>query len=108
MALWYEPSSFAVLDHQQQKLWLAASSPEALDDLDKRLFAVGEAVWGYPIPAEPTPLTLEMTQQQYEAAVIQAKQHIQAGDVFQVNLSLRVYHPNPGPQLAALPQAAPH
>lgn len=89
VALWYEPSSFAVLDHQQQKLWLAASSPEALDDLDKRLFAVGEAVWGYPIPAEPTPLTLEMTQQQYEAAVIQAKQHIQAGDVFQVNLSLR-------------------
>jgi para-aminobenzoate synthetase component 1 len=30
-----------------------------------------------------------MSQQDYEAAVLKAKQHIQAGDVFQVNLSLR-------------------
>jgi para-aminobenzoate synthetase component 1 len=89
VALWYEPSNFAVLDHQQQKLWLAASSPEDLDELDKRLSAVEEEGWGYPIPGDAAPLRLDMTQQDYEAAVLKAKQHIQAGDVFQVNLSLR-------------------
>jgi para-aminobenzoate synthetase component 1 len=89
VALWYEPSSFAVLDHQEQRLWLMASSTIALDELDKRLAVVEEQVWGHPTLAESAPLMLEMTQQAYEAAVIKAKQHIQAGDVFQVNLSLR-------------------
>jgi para-aminobenzoate synthetase component 1 len=94
VALWYEPGSFAVLDHQQQRLWLAASSPDALDELDKRLSNVNEEVGGFPIPSDPipsdpAPLTLDMTQQAYEAAVVRAKQHIQVGDVFQVNLSLR-------------------
>jgi para-aminobenzoate synthetase component 1 len=94
VALWYEPSSFTVLDHQQQRLWLAASSPDALDELDKRLSNVNEEVGGFPIPSDPipsdpAPLTLDMTQPDYEAAVVRAKQHIQVGDVFQVNLSLR-------------------
>lgn len=89
VALWYEPSTFAVLDHHQQRLWLAASSPPALDNLEKRLAALEKAVWGQLGSIEPAPLTLEMSQQDYEAAVLKAKQHIQAGDVFQVNLSLR-------------------
>ncbi len=88
VALWYEPSSFAVLDHRQQRLWLAASSPVDLDRLDKQLLTVEEYPMGNPTP-EPAPLVFEMTQQDYEAAVRKAKQHIQAGDVFQVNLSLR-------------------
>ena len=89
VALWYEPSSFAVLDHQQQRLWLGASSPTDLDYLDKQLLGIPETMLGYLTPLEPAPLTFEMTQPAYEAAVVRAKQHIQAGDVFQVNLSLR-------------------
>jgi para-aminobenzoate synthetase component 1 len=89
VALWYEPTSFAVLDHRHQRLWLAASSLLELDHLDKQLSSVEDQPWGNPIPSDSAPLVLEMTQQDYKAAVIKAKQHIQAGDVFQVNLSLR-------------------
>ena len=89
VALWYEPSSFAILDHHQQQLWLAASSINQLDQLDKQLSNVEETVWENYALESLTPLSLEMTQQDYEAAVARAKQHIQAGDVFQVNLSLR-------------------
>jgi para-aminobenzoate synthetase component 1 len=90
IALWYEPSSFAVLDHRSQVLWLAASSPAELDALDQRLGKTIEATaWPLAHATEPASLALEMSQNDYEAAVLKAKQHIQAGDVFQVNLSLR-------------------
>ena len=37
VAFWYEPESFAVLDHHEQDLWLAASNPIQLDELEKKL-----------------------------------------------------------------------
>jgi len=37
VAFWYEPSSFAVIDHQAQTVWLAASDRQELDDLSDRL-----------------------------------------------------------------------
>lgn len=37
VAFWYEPEYFAVLDHQEQELWLAASSIAQLDKLEKKL-----------------------------------------------------------------------
>ena len=37
VAFWYEPECFAVLDHHEQNLWLAASSPSQLDELEKKL-----------------------------------------------------------------------
>ncbi|MDJ0694096.1 chorismate-binding protein [Mastigocoleus sp. MO_188.B34] len=37
VAFWYEPECFAVLDHQEQELWLAASSIDKLDKLEKKL-----------------------------------------------------------------------
>ncbi len=40
VAFWYEPECFAVLDHQEQVLWLAAGEVEQLDELVDRLDAV--------------------------------------------------------------------
>ena len=37
VAYWYEPDRFAVLDYQEQTLWLAASKPEHLDELEHKL-----------------------------------------------------------------------
>lgn len=129
VALWYEPDTFAVLDHVEQRLWLAATDES---DLDRLVDAVenlatqrsqesqdSQDSQDSQIPedsqdpqdsqhvqaaqdADPSqrpdfrrsqaldsPLTLGMTAEEYQAAVVKAKQHIQAGDVFQVNLSLR-------------------
>lgn len=76
-AYWYEPENFAILDHQQQLLWFA-NSPAS------------------PLPLSPlsTPSSLSLptfitNQNDYEAIVRQAKKYIQAGDIFQANLSLR-------------------
>ncbi|HSM82691.1 MAG TPA: anthranilate synthase component I [Nodosilinea sp.] len=90
VALWYQPETFAVLDHPSQRLWLFAPDDAGLDAMEKQL--------RLPPPEEPlaTPtdrpagsVTLGMAAAEYQQAVRRAKQHIQAGDVFQVNLSLR-------------------
>ncbi|MEA5466384.1 anthranilate synthase component I [Leptothoe sp. PORK10 BA2] len=92
VAYWYEPEQFAILDHQQQHLWLAALS---LDDLDTMVQCLNTP--DRDLPALQTPpssnvsqvVTLHSEQNAFETAVQQAKDHIRAGDVFQVNLSLR-------------------
>ncbi|MEA5449942.1 anthranilate synthase component I [Leptolyngbya sp. CCNP1308] len=90
VALWYEPATFAVLDHQAQQLWLFAPSQAALDNLEKQLSlpAIEEAPIAL-VTGDPRAVTLGMAAAEYQQAVLRAKQHIQAGDVFQVNLSLR-------------------
>ncbi len=86
IAFWYEPECFAVLDHVQQVLWLAATDSKQLDRLERKLATK---------PVQSTVLSARsiaefcMTQADYEAIVLKAKQHIQAGDIFQANLSLR-------------------
>lgn len=87
VAYWYEPEQFAVLDHQQQHLWLAAFSATDINTMVKRL----EYYQPLPLSASQTSqkITLCSDQTQFETAVKQAKDHIRAGDVFQVNLSLR-------------------
>lgn len=87
VAFWYEPATFAILDHLQQRLWLAATLPQDLD-------AMQTAVETPPIspPAGPETagnFSLGMSRGAYEAAVRRAQEHIQAGDIFQANLSLR-------------------
>jgi len=129
VALWYEPDTFAVLDHGDQRLWLAATDQADLDRLVRavdnlsaqqspdfqdvqRSQNVQEAQDSQDSQSPPSsqddqvsdqpqthdvrrsqtpafPLTLGMTAEEYQSAVVKAKQHIQAGDVFQVNLSLR-------------------
>ncbi|MGB3199612.1 MAG: anthranilate synthase component I [Nodosilinea sp.] len=90
VALWYQPNTFAVLDHQAQRLWLFAPDPTTLDRLEKQLTWPVEDTLVGPIPKGDRPaVSLGMTAAEYQRAVRQAKQHIEAGDVFQVNLSLR-------------------
>ena len=88
VAFWYEPDTFAVLDHQDQHLWLAASAPQQLIAMERAIAT------SHPTPPPKSvqftaPLNLAASQMTYEAAVRQAKAHIEMGDIFQANLSLR-------------------
>lgn len=88
VAFWYEPETFALLDHEEQQLWLAASAPQQLGAMETALCKPE-----FVSPLVPVTftggLTLGSSQAEYEAAVRQAKHHIRAGDIFQANLSLR-------------------
>ncbi|MEO0835560.1 MAG: anthranilate synthase component I [Cyanobacteria bacterium J06642_3] len=89
VAYWYEPECFTVLDHQEQTLWLAVSQIEQLDYLEKKL-ALETLNHGEPaFIATASRITFKTDRQQYQDAVRQAQQYIQAGDIFQANLSLR-------------------
>ncbi|MBD2000060.1 anthranilate synthase component I [Leptolyngbya sp. FACHB-541] len=91
VAYWYEPDQFAILDHHSQTLWLAATHSSQLDTLQSRLENPPPAIPQSLIPNShplPTP-HFHTSQADYEAAILQAKKYIQAGDIFQANLSLR-------------------
>jgi len=90
VAYWYEPECFAVLDHWQQQLWLAASSAEQMDHLQQSLGKLGDQPSSLLLTSRTTPLpSFQTSPAEFEAMVCQAKQYIQAGDIFQANLSLR-------------------
>lgn len=93
VAYWYEPESFAVLDHQQQILWLASTDSAQLDFMQSQLEQADTetGVLNSPEAYKTNPVTpiFQMSQEDYIAAVQQAKKYIQAGDIFQANLSLR-------------------
>ena len=90
VAYWYEPDCFAVLDHGSQILWLAATELKQLDYLENRLtLCKGVSRRGVSRNAPTSQICFLTNKQQYQNAVKQAKQYIQAGDIFQVNLSLR-------------------
>ncbi|MDJ0576687.1 MAG: anthranilate synthase component I [Xenococcaceae cyanobacterium MO_234.B1] len=94
VAYWYQPETFAVLDHQQQILWLAATFPQQLDILETRLNTPLSSLSSLSSlsPLSPlSPITYQTPQEDYETAVRKAKKHIQAGDIFQANLSLRFH-----------------
>ncbi|GAB4236227.1 MAG: anthranilate synthase component I [Stanieria sp.] len=89
VAYWYEPDCFVVLDHQEQLLWLAATQPQQLDSLQQQLETAsskGEQPFASTTSSNISYLT---NQFDYEDSVRQAKKYIQAGDIFQTNLSLR-------------------
>ncbi|ACB52749.1 anthranilate synthase component I [Crocosphaera subtropica ATCC 51142] len=88
VAYWYAPESFAILDHLEQKLWLASYSLKELDNLQSKLETKTYSL-PYPLKASPSHLCFYTHQKEYENAVRQAKKYIQAGDIFQANLSLR-------------------
>ncbi len=101
VAFWYEPSSFAVIDHQTQTVWLAASDRQELTELSDRLSneltkarEIDEIV---SLPKTGTQFRNSITycpeQQGYEAMVEKAKHHIYVGDIFQANLSMRYGYP---------------
>lgn len=86
VAFWYEPENFAVLDHQAQTVWLAATDFQVLKVLQRRLSRVSAPTPDQPVTA---PLQFLQSQQDYEAAVKKALEYIYKGDIFQANLSLR-------------------
>jgi para-aminobenzoate synthetase component I len=89
VAFWYEPENFAILDLQEQKLWLAASQIDRLDWLEAQLERSPASLSIARETGIPLKLDFCTSQTEYEAAVRQAKKYIQAGDIFQTNLSLR-------------------
>jgi para-aminobenzoate synthetase component I len=87
VAFWYEPECFAVIDHQAELIWLAAVAESQLDCLEERLaqpILEPEIVIG-----EQPHIEFQTNQSAYEAAILRAQKYIQAGDIFQANLSLR-------------------
>jgi para-aminobenzoate synthetase component I len=88
VAFWYEPENFAVLDHLEQVLWLAATETNRLDEMELKL-KERQATYLYPLSSTSPSLQFLSSQEDYETAVQQAKKYIQAGDIFQTNLSLR-------------------
>ncbi|MGK7883313.1 MAG: anthranilate synthase component I [Crocosphaera sp.] len=88
VAYWYEPKSFAILDHLEQKLWLASHTLEGLDHLESKL-ETKSYPFPYSLKNSPSHLSFYTAQSEYEKAVCQAKKYIQSGDIFQANLSLR-------------------
>lgn len=89
IAYWYEPESFAVADHQQQILWLAATDSAQLDSMQSQLGQVDQEKLPQNHKTNSVTPIFHRSQEDYEAAVQQAKKYIQAGDIFQANLSLR-------------------
>jgi para-aminobenzoate synthetase component I len=90
-AFWYEPHTFAVLDHLQQQLWLAAPNPAMLDELECQLHTPNPLSRENQDARLCSELMIDLDQSLFEARIQQAKAHIQAGDVFQTNLSLRFH-----------------
>ena len=88
VAYWYEPEYFAILDNVAQTLWLAAEDERQLDYLEAKLVSNPQSnkEHNHSTTSEITFLT---NQTEYQNAVKRAKEHIQAGDIFQTNLSLR-------------------
>lgn len=87
IAFWYEPENFAILDHQHQILWLAVTDTHQLDHLEHQLVSYAPQPIDQPFKA--TDFQFLTSQVEYEAMVRQALAHIQAGDIFQANLSTR-------------------
>jgi para-aminobenzoate synthetase component 1 len=86
VAFWYEPACFAILDHKQQVLWLAASNSGDLGELARKLSRKTTAPNSPCLTSTPEFCTSQID---YETGVNQVKKYIQAGDIFQANLSLR-------------------
>ncbi|MEG4809474.1 anthranilate synthase component I [Microcoleus sp. F8-D3] len=93
VSCWYEPESFAVLDHQMQILWLAASQPSHLDVMQHQLEKTQPEIIENNLPENyqqnsTTPI-FQLSQSEYKEIVRRAQKYIHAGDIFQANLSLR-------------------
>jgi para-aminobenzoate synthetase component I len=97
IAYWYAPHAFAILDHWEQVLYLAAPTAAELDNLALKL--VQTSIESTPISIQPSSIPADLTDlknlhfftsaAQYQQSILQAQQYIQAGDIFQTNLSLR-------------------
>ena len=91
-AYWYAPSSFAVLDHWEQVLYIVAATQPILDELVSKLDLVAPSPNPVPtiaIDSDPADIFFQTSASAYQQAIVQAQTYIRAGDIFQANLSLR-------------------
>jgi para-aminobenzoate synthetase component I len=91
IAYWYAPRAFAILDHWEQLLYLSAPTAAELDDLVIKLDRDISPSQTPATSADPAAANLLFftSETEYQQAILQAQQYIQAGDIFQTNLSLR-------------------
>ena len=89
IAYWYEPETFAVLDHHTQTLWLAASEESQLEVLETSLQTLPPDLASSLKATDFSSPTFLTSATAYQEMVRQAKKYIDAGDIFQTNLSLR-------------------
>jgi para-aminobenzoate synthetase component I len=87
VAYWYEPANFAVLDHQTNLLHLAVTDPDQMEILIAKLQIPKKQPISQHI--SPPQITYLTTAEQYQAAVRKVQEYIQAGDIYQANLSVR-------------------
>jgi para-aminobenzoate synthetase component I len=92
VAYWYEPANFAVLDHQQQQLHLAATEPDDLVVMIEKITTTKYSATTVPPTnslQRPLQISFLTSAEDYQQSVLQAKKYIQAGDIYQANLSVR-------------------
>jgi para-aminobenzoate synthetase component I len=87
VAYWYEPANFAVLDHQTDLLHLAVTDLDQMEVLITKLQTPKKPPLLKHI--DPPQITYLTTAQQYQTAVRKVQAYIQAGDIYQANLSVR-------------------
>ncbi|WP_041548475.1 anthranilate synthase component I [Chamaesiphon minutus] len=97
VAYWYEPSAFAIVDNWEQVLYLSANTTTELDALIAKLDRADEidikpssgSVSAIPAATTATDLHFFTTEAEYIQSIDKAQKYIQAGDIFQTNLSVR-------------------
>jgi para-aminobenzoate synthetase component I len=92
VAYWYEPANFAVLDHHQQQLYLAATNSTDLVAMIEKIATTNHSTTTTPsIKSLQGSLQINFltNSEDYQQSVLQAKKYIQAGDIYQANLSVR-------------------
>ena len=94
VAYWYAPHTFAVLDHWEQLLYLSAPTAIELDELVEKIDRANPVEYHPSSKLESDVKTdrdihFFTSETEYKQAIIRAQEYIQAGDIFQTNLSLR-------------------
>ncbi len=94
VAYWYAPHTFAVLDHWEQILYLSAPTATELDELVDRLDRLNPNEYQLTVNSAlidkiDRDIHFFTSETEYKQAIIRAQEYIQAGDIFQTNLSLR-------------------
>ncbi|MBI2932406.1 MAG: anthranilate synthase component I [Planctomycetes bacterium] len=91
LANFYVTATLVAFDHVKHKMLLVSIAPNAEQEIDEIRAALRR-----PLAYDPAPpskqrarFTSDMTQPQYEAAVVKAKEYIRQGDIFQAVLSRR-------------------
>ncbi|MGI8826995.1 MAG: anthranilate synthase component I [Chloroflexota bacterium] len=106
-AAFMDVDTVLIFDHVLHKIrvlshvWMDTPLPQAYEDAIRRIDRLVEALHG-PVDASatirstPASLGSNVRQQDFEAMVMKAKDHIRCGDILQVVLSQRLSRPYPG------------